>query len=74
MSVTAAEISEAEAKVTEFAGSLANLYDAVVACDRVGGDVQRAFGAGLPPAFVSDLIAQEPMLGAIFMALGIPLE
>ncbi len=71
MSATA-EASAAEARVTELAGSIADLYGAVVACDAAGGDVQRAFAAGLPPAFVEDLVRQEPMLGAIFMALGIP--
>jgi hypothetical protein len=67
-------VREAEAKVTGAAAALADLYTAVIECDQAGGDVQRAFAAGLPPGFVSGLISQEPMLGAIFMALGVPVE
>lgn len=70
----ASTAAEAEARVTALAGAVADLYAAVIECDRVGGDVQRSFAAGLPPEFVHDMVAQEPMLGAIFMALGIPIE
>lgn len=73
MSATTDEIGAAERKVTDLAASVADLYAAVVDCDRIGGDAQRAFAAGLPPDFVADLVRQEPMVGAIFMALGVPI-
>lgn len=69
---TAEAVAASEAKVTELAGSIADLYAAIVECDQAGGDVQRAFSAGLPREFVADLVRQEPMLGSIFLLLGVP--
>lgn len=66
--------AEAEARVTELAAVIPALVPALQECDRLGGNGQQAFLAGLPPAFLAGLVRAEPMLGALFMALGVPVE
>lgn len=57
--------------MTELAASIAELYEQAQECERLGGDPGRAFAAGFPPDFAAKLVAEQPLLGSIFLMLGI---
>ena len=74
MSVNGDARAAAEARVSGLAGAIAQIPEAMAECDRLGADAQAAFIAGLPSDFIRSIVASEPMLGAVFMALGVPVE
>ena len=63
-----------EARVRNLAASISMLPEAMVECERAGGNAQQAFIDGLPADFVRAMVEQQPMLGALFMAIGMPVE
>lgn len=74
MSVNGDAAAVAEDRVRSLAAAIAQLPEAMGECERVGGDPQRAFMDGLPADFVRAMVEQQPMLGALFMAIGMPVE
>lgn len=71
---TVTPLSQAVDRVGHLADALAQLPQAMAEVDALGGDPMRAFADGLPPGFVASLVQTQPLLGSLFLALGVPIE